>query len=850
MFTSTNSAYTKSVRRTAHRAFSLKNNSSKIGDDRGGDRLHMISQKYIAMWLEGRIPELNVNDQSFDPVEEALAVTFYIICEAAFGYEATYEEFRVFTDNLDLAFHEFAYKQSTNPLRKIFWPFLPGAWKARRATRSVRKFAEQVIDALQSTSITSKEYSSNDHEEESHFLSLLLKNPDVQHNKSQQVSEIVMFMAAGHETTGAMISNVMILLAKHQDIQDKLRKSLLENKDNVHETPYFKWVLLEANRIFPVAVMGSTRLTGRSFVLEDGFVIPPDSICFLPQYLYFQDSDTFKDPHVFEPDRWKESSEPMKDAASVTFSLGPRSCPGRNLAMEEINRLLPQMLLRYSLHQVSKSKPDYQVILKHSNARLKVKELAEARASCSSQKTKEVISRFSYKYRPAVSRPTATGLVQRNWTLFCSILSLLVGIFAFQYVHTVQNCPPTSIEWNASSSLKIAILTEPSPIGSYICGQSKRIEFLMQYLVENTNDTVTLITAEVHDELRPSTWRDIAVHYTYGMRLPSYSQISISLDWTGKAFRELYNFRPDLIHVTTPGPLLFPSVAASRILGIPLVMSCHTHLTAYSHTYLPPGPNVIAEWLLWRYTAAVHSFAHLTLVTSPQIQEDFQEHGISRVEVWQKGVNSEQFHPDHYNAGMRYQMTGGHPDNFLLVYVGRLAEEKRLVVLKGVLERVTNATLCFVGAGPYENQLRKFFEGTNAVFLGELKGLALSQAFASGDVFCMPSTSETLGFVVLESMASGVPVIAANAGGLQHLIEHERTGFLVTPDSEEGFVETAQELQDSPLLRKRIISAARHETELWTWESSMEQLRNDIYPRAMKNHQEHLGTDRCGKNLS
>lgn len=856
LFTSKNSSYTKSIRRTAHRAFSLKRNSQEE------NRMRSIAQTYIAEWLDGRMRILssandNDNDNdtssssSFDPVDEALAITFYIICDVAFGYKATYQEFRTFTDNLDLALHEFAYKQSTNPLRKIFWPLIPGVWKAKRASQSVRRFVEHLL--IETLLTTTNEESSYDDDDSTTFLTLLLENVELRDKRKLIVSEIIMFMAAGHETTGAMISNLMILLAKHQDVQDKLRTALIESKDDtIGETPYFKCVMLEANRIFPVAVMGSTRLTGQAFVLNDGSIIPADSICFIPQYLCYRDPANFKDPNVFDPDRWKNSSKSMKDAASFAFSLGPRSCPGKPLATEEINQLLPQLLLRYSLHLDSESQPDYRVILKHSNARLKAKALAAASSDLPpiTEKDKKVISSISCQ--TITTRP-AKGMLGSNSALFYSIISVFVGIFAFQCIHTyypIQNCP--SLQEQAFGSLKIAILTEPSPIGSYICGQSKRILFLMEHLVENTNDDVTLITAEVHDKVRPAAWQQsVPVHYTYGMPLPSYNQISLSFDWSLKALRELLKFKPDLIHVTTPGPLLFPSVIASRILGnTTLVMSCHTHLTAYAKTYLPPGLNVIAEWMLWRYTSLVHSFAHLTLVTSPQIQEEFQRHGIPRVEVWQKGVNSKQFHPDFYSVDMRYQMSGGRPDNILLVYIGRLASEKRLVVLKGVLQRIPGATLCFIGAGPYENPLKQYFEGTETIFLGELKGLALSQAFASGDVFCMPSTSETLGFVVLESMASGVPVVAADAGGLQHLIENGRTGFLVTPDNETGFVDKIQELKASPLLRKNIVKAARQEVELWTWESSMMKLRNDLYPRAIKNLQKGASNVDCGENLS
>lgn len=85
--------------------------------------------------------------------------------------------------------------------------------------------------------------------------------------------------------------------------------------------------------------------------------------------------------------------------------------------------------------------------------------------------------------------------------------------------------------------------------------------------------------------------------------------------------------------------------------------------------------------------------------------------------------------------------------------------------------RIPKARLALVGGGPDSESLKEHFKGTKTVLAGQMTGEALSQAFASADVFVMPSDTETLGFVVLESMASGVPVVGANAGGIPDLID-------------------------------------------------------------------------------
>ena len=367
MFTSRNSVYTRSVRRSAHRAFAMKKKKDGDGGGVGRMRSMAIAQKHIDQWLGGRLRDLSHNNKGFDPVDEALALTFFIICEVAFDYEATYEEFRMFTDNLDLALSEFAYRQSTNPLRKVFGFALPGVWKAKRAAKRVMEFAEHMRQSYVTRNRTKKDGIG------ATFMDHILMDSELCDDIRQQTSEMVMFMAAGHETSGSMISNAMILLAKHPKWQDVLRESLADDEDDSNTV--LQNFLCEANRTLPVAPMGSTRCTGKEFVLEDGGVIPANSICFLPQHMYYQDEDIFANPGAFDPDRWERSTNDMRDAASMTFSLGPRNCPGQPLAIVELNYLLPHLLRRYSLHLEREGRPEYRVIMKQFASIIKVKEL-------------------------------------------------------------------------------------------------------------------------------------------------------------------------------------------------------------------------------------------------------------------------------------------------------------------------------------------------------------------------------------------------------------------------------------------------------------------------------------------
>ena len=411
---------------------------------------------------------------------------------------------------------------------------------------------------------------------------------------------------------------------------------------------------------------------------------------------------------------------------------------------------------------------------------------------------------------------------------------------------------------------RICILCEPSPI-TYMSGQASRFRLLMQHFSDYCYDThkLQLVTA---DAVTPSPPVDcfngkIPIHYTLGFCPPQYETATLSFDVTLKTLRVLFPFLPqrekvDLIHVSSPGIFLFSAIVASQIYQIPLLMSYHTHLPIYARSYFPYPLNRLMEVLAWWALLVVHWFADLTLVTSPQIADEFREHYNGArlpaipIQVWKKGVDSTRFHPNHRDTEMRKRMTvGGNPDDFLLVYIGRLGKEKRLKDLKGVLEEMnnrhsdtntgttmnTNTRLCIVGDGPDEEELRRHFEGTPTVFMGRLDGIELSKAFASGDIFCMPSDSETLGFVVLESMASGVPCVAARAGGPVDLIDDGSTGYLVPTGDVVAFADRLEQLKKDPELYGRMSVAARQETERWSWYTSMDEIRGQAYPQCIEN---------------
>mmetsp|Transcript_6017 Transcript_6017/g.7821 ORF Transcript_6017/g.7821 Transcript_6017/m.7821 type:complete len:550 (-) Transcript_6017:248-1897(-) len=377
---------------------------------------------------------------------------------------------------------------------------------------------------------------------------------------------------------------------------------------------------------------------------------------------------------------------------------------------------------------------------------------------------------------------------------------------------------------------KIGLFIEPTPF-THVSGYSNRFKEMLKYLAK-AGDEVHILTADdVKDA--PDQFEGFPINYTKGFRFPLYNQIVLSLDHEGKGKEMLTRIQPDLLHVTAPGFITFCALIYARLFRLPLVFSYHTHLPHYAIDYLGWIPGI--DEFAWKMLRIVLNRADLNLVTSSQMRDELESHGIQRIQVWRKGIDTDVFNPAYKSDEMRNRLSDGHPEDPLIIYIGRLGAEKNLKLLKPIMEKIPNARLAFVGKGPEMENLQEHFKGTKTVFTGLMSGEELSQAFASADVFVMPSESETLGFVVLESMASGVPVVAAKAGGIPDLIQDEVDSYLVEPGNADAFVSRIKQLIEDPEHCRTMSAAARAEAEKWDWESATSVLRNEQYKQAISN---------------
>ena len=375
--------------------------------------------------------------------------------------------------------------------------------------------------------------------------------------------------------------------------------------------------------------------------------------------------------------------------------------------------------------------------------------------------------------------------------------------------------------------MKIAFFTETflPKVDGIVTRLTKTIEFL----TKNGDEVIVFCPEGCPDSYKGATIVGVAA-----MPLPLYPELKLGLP--GPAVSDkLEEFKPDLVHVVNPAVLGLGGIWLAKTNNIPLIASYHTHLPKYLEHY---GMGML-EPLLWELLKAAHNQALLNLCTSTAMVNELEDKGIQRTALWQRGVDTENFRPELRSEKMREKLFGNYQNtDSLLIYVGRLSAEKQIERIKPVLDNIPGACLALVGDGPYRGQLEKIFENTKTNFIGYLSGEELASAYASGDIFLFPSSTETLGLVLLEAMAAGCPVIGANKGGIPDIINNGINGCLYNPDEkdngERSLIEATKKILADKNKKEAMRKEARKEAEQWDWNQATLQLQK-YYSETLEN---------------
>jgi len=350
--------------------------------------------------------------------------------------------------------------------------------------------------------------------------------------------------------------------------------------------------------------------------------------------------------------------------------------------------------------------------------------------------------------------------------------------------------------------VRVAIVTES--FLPQVNGVTNSVLRVVEHLRERAHDVLIIAPGP-----GPDSYRGAPVIRIPALDFPGVNSLPIGVP-TRTVLTALAAFGPDVVHLASPFVVGARGLAAARRLRVPSIAVYQTDIAGFAAAY---GFGIAAR-AAWRWVRRVHSRADRTLAPSTDAMEQLRLHGIPRVHRWARGVDIERFSPVHADPALRAELA---PNGELLVgFVGRLAPEKevdRLAALAGV----PGIKVVVVGDGPEVPNLRA--QLPDAAFLGAKYGEELATAYASFDVFVHTGPHETFCQAVQEAMASGLPVLAPDAGGPKDLVLPGRTGYLLPVDRAEfgpALVAKVNDLRDAAL-RARLGEKARKVVLGRTW---------------------------------
>ncbi|KAB8224888.1 hypothetical protein BDV33DRAFT_232654 [Aspergillus novoparasiticus] len=358
-------------------------------------------------------------------------------------------------------------------------------------------------------------------------------------------------------------------------------------------------------------------------------------------------------------------------------------------------------------------------------------------------------------------------------------------------------------------------------------GVSRTTLSLVEYLRRNGVDLA--VVAPQYQGFRYQA-QDAADYRIPGYPLPYNPDLTIvypfRLDTVYKQ-----TFQPDILYVASPASLGFQVLLQTRQLRKPptVLLNYQTDLSAYSEIIFPAPLDRFAVWLLATVQGFLfsHPAVHTIFYPCSAVLNYLKDAGapVERTVRLGRGVDTSLFNPTHRDNVYRKEIAPN--GEIILVCVCRLAPEKGFEFLAEATVKLAEQKIPFklliVGGNRnpvVEARIHRLFDAVreHVIFTGFLTGQSLARAYASGDIFLHCSITETFGLVVLEAMASGLPVIARDQGGPSDIVQHQKTGYLVPPNDIGNFVGLVRDVSIDSLLRSALSTSARRYAEETTWE--------------------------------
>jgi len=377
---------------------------------------------------------------------------------------------------------------------------------------------------------------------------------------------------------------------------------------------------------------------------------------------------------------------------------------------------------------------------------------------------------------------------------------------------------------------RVAIFTEA--FLPKVDGVSRTALLTIRYLETTGRDLVVFAPAPT-----PRRVGRTPVYAIPSLWLPSYPETRVALLWPF-LLRRLRAFKPDLIHIFSPFSLGALGMLAGGLFGIPVIANYQTDLPGYARSYRADHLHSIFIGIL-RF---IHDGSVLTLAPSEATLRELRGWHFKRLRLWGRGVDAQRFDPARRTTpeGLRWRerlLAGRDSNSLIALYVGRMAKEKHLETLSDIA-REPGIALTLVGGGIHFQSIQQTLNahGANAHFVGHLLGDDLANAYAAADVFVFPGPDETFGQVVLEAMASGLPVVVTERGGPATLVTDGENGFICPVDDAAAFNARVRCLRDDPKRRAQMSTAARQYAAARPWMDRMRQLES-YYAEALHLYQ-------------
>ncbi|MEC9489746.1 MAG: glycosyltransferase family 1 protein [Halanaerobiales bacterium] len=365
--------------------------------------------------------------------------------------------------------------------------------------------------------------------------------------------------------------------------------------------------------------------------------------------------------------------------------------------------------------------------------------------------------------------------------------------------------------------MKIAIFTDT--FAPQINGVTKNLNRLLNYF--SVQGIEYLLFAPESESRTESIYENNVVRLK-SMNFFLYPELKFTLPNYLKVRSKLMKFKPDLFHLITPFNIGLTGLYAARQSDSPIVASYHTNFDQYLDYY---NLNFL-EKAAWKYLRWFHDQALRNYCPSEETRKELAAKNFINLDIWGRGIDSNLFSPAHRNS--EFIKKHNLEDKISILYVGRIAREKNLSLLLNSFESLNQKygrkiKLIITGDGPELKSLKKEAPD-NVIFTGFKKGRELSQIYASADIFAFPSVTETYGNVIIEAMASGLPVVAISAGGVKENLINKYNGLAVKKNNSAEFSLQLEQLLINDRLRDALAHNARQYALEQGWDHVFESL--------------------------